>query len=135
MHTQTDGKSILDNPTVIKRGISLRRVSTDEQAEKGFSLPTQLKEIQAYAAKNSIELVADFYDDFTGSSLDRPGLTGARQWLRTGRADCIICLDSDRLTREPAHYMLLRDEFNSLGVELHYAKRGKSGTNLFDESG
>lgn len=114
-----------------KRGISYRRVSTDEQAATGFSLPTQLKEIQAYCAKNGIELVSDFCDDFTGSSLERPGLIQARKWLKAGRADCFICLDSDRLTREPAHYMMLRDELNGLGVELHYSKRGHIDLNDF----
>lgn len=121
----TEPKTVLEQFTVVKRGISYRRVSTDEQADKGFSLPTQLKEIQAYAAKNGIELVKDFYDDFTGSSLDRPGLKAALDYLNTGQANCIICLEADRLTREPGHYLYLRDGFKEWGIELHYAKRGQ----------
>lgn len=125
MTTETETKSILDNPAVIKRGISYRRVSTDEQAEKGYSLPTQLKEIQGYAGRNSIDLVQDFYDDFTGSSLDRPGLKAALEYLDAGLADCIVCLEADRLTREPGHYFYLRDRFKDWNIELHYAKRGR----------
>lgn len=116
-----------------RRGISYRRVSTDEQADKGFSLPTQLSEIELYATKNGVELVADFVDDFSGSVLERPGLTAARACLKAGRADLIIALDSDRLTREPIHYMLLREEFSQYGVELHYAKRGRVDLNDFGQ--
>lgn len=128
-----DSKITLPQFIVRKRAVSYRRVSTDEQADKGFSLSAQTAEIEAYATRNGFEIVADFYDDYTGSSLDRPGLTQARQWLKAGKADVIIALDSDRLTREPAHYMRLRDEFNQHGIELHYAKRGQVNLNDFGQ--
>jgi DNA invertase Pin-like site-specific DNA recombinase len=58
-------------------------------------------------------------------------LTAARQWLKAGKADCLICFDSDRLSREPVHYMILRDELKDLGIELHYSKRGRIDLNDF----
>lgn len=115
----------------MKTGISYRRVSTDEQADKGYSLAQQTKAIEEYAAAHNIKLVDGFYDDYTGSSLDRPGLQSARRKLKT--VDCFICWDSDRLTREPAHYMLLRDELKDLGCELHYANRGRVDLNDFGQ--
>lgn len=104
MINQTDTKTVLEQFVVVKRGVSYRRVSTDEQADKGHSLPAQLAEIQTYAARNGIEFVGEpFYDDYTGSSLNRPGLQQALKWLREGRADCIVIFDSDRLTRQSVH--------------------------------
>ncbi|MCB0175807.1 MAG: recombinase family protein, partial [Anaerolineae bacterium] len=121
---QTETKPALPQFKVTKRAVSYRRVSTDEQANN-YSLSSQQKEIQTYAARNGMEIVADFMDDYTGSSLERPGLTQARRWAKQRRADCIICLDSDRLTRHPTHYIILRDELVELGIELHYTRRGK----------
>lgn len=108
-----------------KRAILYARVSTDEQAATGTSLSSQKSNGYAYAKKNDLEIVSIFSDDFTGSSLNRPGLTKAREWLATGKADALIVYDSDRLSREPLHYMILRDEFNELGIELHYSQRGR----------
>ena len=120
-----ESKTTLSQFGAIKRAVSYRRVSTDEQAEQGTSLASQKKSNYAYAEKNGLKIVADFYDDYTGSSLDRPGLTKARGWLAARKADALIVYDSDRLSREPLHYMLLRDEFNDLGIELHYTQRGR----------
>lgn len=116
------------------KAISYRRVSTDEQAASGFSLPSQLREIEAYALRNGLELIADYYDDYTGSSLQRPGLDAARDCLKSGQAKAVIALDSDRVTRDPIHYILLRDEFKTGGVELHYAKRGRVDLDDFGQS-
>lgn len=116
------------------KAISYRRVSTDEQAASGFSLPSQLREIEAYALRNGLELIADYYDDYTGSSLQRPGLDAARDCLKSGEAKAVIALDSDRVTRDPIHYILLRDEFKTNGTELHYAKRGRVDLDDFGQS-
>ncbi|MCB0212788.1 MAG: recombinase family protein [Anaerolineae bacterium] len=124
MQLQTETKPASPQLKAMKRAVSYRRVSTDEQASN-YSLSSQKKEIQTYAARNGMEIVADFVDDYTGSSLERPGLEQARKWVRQRRADCVICLDSDRLTRHPTHYMILRDELMDLGIELHYTRRGK----------
>jgi site-specific DNA recombinase len=104
--------------------ISYRRVSTKEQGEYGYSLETQRSDIAAYAERHGYVLVADYADDETGTTLDRPGLTQARKDLQQGKARAIIAHDSDRLTRKASHYVELREEFFEQGTELHYALRG-----------
>jgi site-specific DNA recombinase len=107
-----------------KKAILYARVSTDEQKEKGVSLDDQLEKCNAYAVLNDMQVVGKFMDNFTGTKIDRPDFIKAREMLRTGKANAIICYDSDRLTRNPTDYVLLRDELLKLGVELHYVTRG-----------
>jgi site-specific DNA recombinase len=112
-----------------KRAILYVRVSTDEQAEHGYSLPTQLEACQKYAAKQGFSVPGPEYeitDDYSGAKLDRPGLDRARAMLEAGEAEAIIVYSPDRLTRNLAHSLILREGFQRAGVELHYCNRGKS---------
>jgi hypothetical protein len=95
-----------------KRGISLRRVSTDEQSEKGYSLPTQLEEIEAYAAKHDIDLVGDFaghaaalrrggQDRQRGSQPGRPGGVGSMKFFVLKVGDVFVAGDGARYVKIP----------------------------------
>jgi site-specific DNA recombinase len=109
-----------------KRAIIYARVSTDDQAKHGYSLPSQVEACKAYAAQKGFEIIAEpFQDDYTGTKLDRPAFTRARELIDAGGVDAIIILSSDRLTRRLFHSRLLREEWREKGVELHYARRGK----------
>lgn len=53
-----------------------RRVSTDRQADEGYSLDVQLEKLQAYAQTlSNVKEVRTYTDDgYSGSSLERPGM-------------------------------------------------------------
>lgn len=42
------------------------------------------------------------------------------------KVDAVVVYASDRLTRNLAHLLVLREEWQKAGVELHYCNRGKS---------
>jgi site-specific DNA recombinase len=109
-----------------KRAIIYCRVSTKRQKDEGYSLGTQLAECKKYAKDNDWVVVGDYDDDHTGFELGRKGLDAARAALRRHEADCIIVHDADRLTRNLAHSLVLREEFSRLKIELHVVKRGKT---------
>lgn len=127
MATQTQQKTILDNPTVLERAIIYARVSTDEQAESGTSIDNQIEKSLAYAAACNMNVVAIFKEDYTGKVLDRPELNKARDILRTGLADNLIVYKTNRLDRSEwgINLLLLLQEFKQLGVELHYSQSGR----------
>ena len=51
------------------------RVSTDKQAEEGFGLDVQEKDVLKYAKLNELENLVLFIDDgWTGTTMDRPAL-------------------------------------------------------------
>lgn len=81
------------------RTIAYVRVSTDKQAEHGVSLDAQRAKLDAYAALYDLDLVAVEVDAASAGDLDRPALTRALGELRAGRADALLVVKLDRLTR------------------------------------
>ncbi|MGI6705446.1 MAG: recombinase family protein [Clostridia bacterium] len=84
------------------------RVSTEEQAKKGFSLRDQLRECRN---KAGCEDVLEYIDEgISGEILDRPALTKLRNDVQRGIITKVICLDPDRLSRKLGNQLLLADE-------------------------
>ncbi len=114
------------SPNGHKRAVLYARVSTDEQADKGYSLGTQTDACRKYAEQHGFTSVAEITDDYTGTKLDRPGLDQVRALIDRQEIDAVIVLASDRLSRKLAHVLVLREEFQRAGIELHFVNRGKS---------
>lgn len=108
------------------RAIIYARVSTDDQAEKGYSLPTQLDAMRDYAKAHGLQVVCELQDDYSGAKLNRPALDVLRGKLERKEAEAVIVYAADRLSRNLAHLLILREEFNRAGIELHYVNRGKA---------
>lgn len=82
------------------RAVAYLRVSTDKQAEHGVSLEAQRAKVEAYAALYDVELVAVEVDaGVSAAGLERPALGRALGMLREGRADAVLVVKLDRLTR------------------------------------
>ena len=96
------------------------RVSTTEQADKGYSLPTQLEACQAMARQEGYTVPEShvFVDDYTGTSLNRPQFKRLRDLVQQRLVHAVIVYDLDRLSRKLAHQLLLSEEFEQGGVAL-----------------
>lgn len=108
------------------------RVSTEEQARKGFSLKDQIAECRRKAKTDEVLEYVD--EGISGEFLDRPALMKMRQDARAGLIKKIVCLDPDRLSRKLMNQLIITDELDKLGVELvfvngEYAKTPEG--NLF----
>ncbi|WP_068791961.1 recombinase family protein [Brevibacillus laterosporus] len=108
------------------------RVSTEEQARKGFSLKDQIAECRRKAKTDNVLEYVD--EGISGEFLDRPALTKMRQDARDGLIKKIVCLDPDRLSRKLMNQLIITDELDKRGVELvfvngEYAKTPEG--NLF----
>jgi len=93
-------------------------VSTSEQGTAGYSLRQQLEALRSYCKDNNIEVVAEFEDTSSGASLDRPGLDALRDTVSLGGTGLVLCQDRDRISREPAHVYILREELRAHGTTL-----------------
>ena len=90
------------------------RVSTSKQAEHGFSLEAQQAKIQAYATLYNLELVDTVVDAATAKHLDREGLQQALGLIRTGKAQALLVVKLDRLTRSVRDLdTLIQEHFTS----------------------
>src|SRR6266850_2286475 len=79
------------------------RVSTDKQADRGVSLDAQQAKAKAYAELYDLDIVEVVIDaGASAKTLDRPGLKRALDLLKAGRADALLVVKLDRLTRSVA---------------------------------
>jgi site-specific DNA recombinase len=105
------------------------RVSTDEQATNGLSLPTQLKEARRYAASMPDWVIGDEYQDvLSGKRSDRPGyqrlLAEAKRLRAEGRSVAVVVAALDRLGRDIHERVRVWRELDPLGVTFHSVREG-----------
>jgi DNA invertase Pin-like site-specific DNA recombinase len=105
-------KAHTGNGNVVKVAIGYVRVSTLEQASEGVSLDAQRDKIRAYCKFNNIKLIGITTDEgVSGGTLDRPGLQEALWMLKRGRANTLLVIKLDRLTRSVRDLCWLVDEY------------------------
>lgn len=114
----------------MKNAIIYARVSTDEQAEKGYSLPHQTNECQRYASYNGSRFVEEITDNYSGATLDRPGFNMLREYIAHHNVHAVIVHTADRLSRNVVDFLVLRDQWEHADIELHFVDRGKSQNNF-----
>ena len=82
------------------RAVGYVRVSTDIQVQEGVSLDAQKLRIQAHCTAMDIKLVDILVDaGQSAKSLERPGIQVALKMLKQGKADTLVVMKLDRLTR------------------------------------
>lgn len=97
------------------------RVSTDQQAEKGYSIETQLEACRKMAAALGATTVLEFIDDgYSGEFIDRPAMERLRTAISKKSIHTVIVYDPDRLARKLAHQLIITDEIEKSGAELKF---------------
>ena len=94
------------------------RVSTEDQAQEGTSLNTQLEACLKYCQDKSYEVTHRFSEAYSGLSLDRPKLNELRELVRAGDIEVIVVYCLDRLSRDPTHGVILTLEMEKHHVTL-----------------
>jgi site-specific DNA recombinase len=88
------------------------RVSTDKQVEHGLSLEAQQAKLLAYAALYELDLVAVEVDaGVSAKTLQRPALQQALGALKAGKAEALLVVKLDRLTRSVRDLGLLVETY------------------------
>lgn len=81
------------------RAVAYLRVSTDKQADHGVSIDAQRAKIAAYATLYDLDVVAEVVDAESAKTLAREGLQAALTMIATAKADALVIVKLDRLTR------------------------------------
>lgn len=99
------------------------RVSSDIQAEQGYSLGAQIEDCKKKAEELGATLIKEYVDDgYSGAYLERPALDSLRDALRNKMFNAVICYDVDRLSRNLSHQLLITDDIETNGAKLYFVK-------------
>lgn len=91
---------ILNNDIKVRAGLYMR-VSTEDQAREGFSLPEQKERLEAYCKLNNFEII-DYYEDAGISAKKgnyRPEWERLKEDIKSKKINTMIALKQDRITR------------------------------------
>jgi DNA invertase Pin-like site-specific DNA recombinase/uncharacterized Zn finger protein (UPF0148 family) len=96
------------------------RVSTEEQAEKGYSLDAQAKYCRDFAVRNGYEVAGVYRDEGrSGTNLNRPALKDLLLRVQEDKSiKAIIIQETDRLARNTKDHLTVRALLRKAGVKL-----------------
>lgn len=97
------------------------RVSTLEQATKGYSLEAQREKLLAYAKSQGYEVYNVYTDDgYSAKDLHRPAMSQLIEHIKLGLVNIVIVYKLDRLSRRVRDVLeLLDDVFTPYNVQLY----------------
>jgi site-specific DNA recombinase len=88
-----------------KRAIVYVRVSTEEQSKSGYSIPDQLRELRAHAAREGYHVVEEAVDDgHSGADPHRPSLRRVMELAESGAIDVVLAKKRNRLFRSRLYH-------------------------------
>lgn len=96
------------------------RVSTEEQALRGFSIEAQVDALKEYAKKNNMKIVDIYLDEgISGAKppLKRPALKRLLDDVEAGKIDMILFTKLDRWFRSVKEYFKVQDVLDNNKVE------------------
>ncbi len=96
------------------------RVSTEAQADEGYSLAAQKEKLEAYCRMKGVESFRSYVDGgFSGSNLSRPAVTELVEAIRGGAVERVVVYKLDRLSRSQKDTLyLIEDVFMPHGVDF-----------------
>ena len=103
----------------MKKAILYIRVSTDEQADKGYSLKHQEERLRKYCEMQNIVVTEVYQDDYSAKTFNRPEFTRLLNSLRRNRtkANLLLFLKWDRFSRNTGDAYGMINRLSKLGVE------------------
>lgn len=101
--------------------ITYSRVSTDEQADTGFSLNHQAEMLKKYCELKNFNLVKHFTEDYSAKNFDRPEWNLLMQYVRKNRhsIDMILFTKWDRFSRNIEGALTVIRHLSELGIQVN----------------
>lgn len=88
------------------------RVSTDEQADEGFSIEGQISNLTDECKKHNYTVHKVYKDEgFSGKSIDRPGIQALLHDCQQGMFDMVMVWKFNRLSRKQLDFLGIIDQF------------------------
>ncbi len=96
-----------------KRAALYARVSTDEQAQEGYSLDAQLDVMRAYCDIHELEIAGEYVDDgYSGTNIRRNAYNFMFSPDERKKWDVLIVMKMDRIHRNSSNFMDMMQDLN-----------------------
>ena len=108
------------------------RLSTDDQAERGYSLPSQIEACQRFASQKGFDVVGVYQDDISGAKpiTTRPDGSELQRAIDTRQINTVIVYCVDRLSRDIVDLLTTVRDWLRAGVEIHALDMGQVTSEL-----
>ena len=105
----------------MKNAIIYTRVSTDEQADKGFSLPHQKEVLLKYCNFKNIKVVKHYQEDYSAKTFDRPEFQKLFTFIKANKREIDLFLFTrwDRFSRNIEEAYRIIRQMREMGVEVN----------------
>lgn len=106
----------------MKNVVIYNRVSTDEQAEKGYSLGAQEEKLIKYCTTKGINILNNFTEDYSAwKGFDRPAYKKLNAFLKAnkGRVDGILFTQWSRFSRDIRESYIEIQRLRDMGIEAN----------------
>jgi DNA invertase Pin-like site-specific DNA recombinase len=118
----------------MKNVIIYSRVSTDEQAQQGYSLEYQEETIKRFCDFRSYKVVECFREDCSGKDFERPSWKKIESIIKSRKGkidsiDSVVILRHDRFARNLILSFLEKTKFLKLGCEIEFVEGQIDDTN------
>ncbi|MGE5379086.1 MAG: recombinase family protein, partial [Bacteroidota bacterium] len=115
-----------------KRAAIYARVSTDDQADKGYSLPSQLEGCRQFIERMGYSVAAEFRDDQSGALPVAERLQGRKlaEMIKFREVDAVVVHQVDRLSRDIVDLLATVRNWLRVGVEVYALDVGKIESEL-----
>src|SRR6185436_1167830 len=118
--------------TMTKKAAIYARVSTDDQADKGYSLPSQLDGCRHYIDQLGYSVVAEFREDKSGAIpvAERPQGKRLAEMAKFREIDAVVVHQVDRLSRDIVDLLATIRNWLRLGIEVYALDVGRIESEL-----
>lgn len=115
-----------------KRAAIYARVSTDDQAERGYSLPSQIEACQKFASQKGFDVAEVYQDDISGAKpiINRPEGYELQRVIESGQVRVVIVYHIDRLSRDIVDLLTVVRDWLRAGVEIYSLDVGQVTSEL-----
>jgi site-specific DNA recombinase len=100
----------------MKTAVLYLRVSTDEQAARGYSLRSQQEVINAYCNLNSISISKVFTEDYSAKNFKRPEWIRLLAYLNKQKPDLLLFARWDRFSRNTCDAYQMINNLKKIGT-------------------
>lgn len=105
----------------MKNAIIYTRVSTDDQADRGFSLPHQKEVLLRYCSMKDIQVLQHYQEDHSAKTFDRPEFLKLYNFVRANKREIDLLLFTrwDRFSRNTEEAYRVIREMREMGIEVN----------------